>query len=250
MTERKWYGVNKNDHITIKVVSQMEVLDYEGVRQKKQASVSKLNMLLGIQNPQKQTEDTKVKTSVSYELYSAELSVSKEQSTAEVPSKAVRLCTEATLGKFATLGDKASSMRKRFFEKVEEGKASLLAKYGEHKAVPKEEVASLAKEVRPYGCTIWKHQIVATRTQANPFEGARLTKDGRYTSTVKSKTIYTMAPLSDSQLEELKKILTGELESSSTDVIARRYTENGYVALWKNPATGKIVMTEDTSQFS
>lgn len=242
--------MRENNHITIKVVSQIVVLDYQGVRQKKQASVSKMNILLGIQNPQKQAEETKVKTSVSYELYTADLTADGDSSTAGIPSKALSLCTEATLGKFATLGDIASSKRKTFFEKVEEGKSRLLAKYGEHKAVPKEEVAALAKELRPYGCTIWKHQIVVTRTQSNPFEGARLTRDGRYTSTVKSKTIYTIAPLNDSQLEELKKILNGELEPSSTGSVAQRYTENGYVALWRNPETGKIVMSEDTSQFS
>lgn len=242
--------MKSNNHITMKVVSQMEVLDYQGVRQKKQASVSKMNILLGIQNPQTRAEDTKVKTSVSYELYSADLTANGDGSTAGIPSKALSLCTEATLGKFVTLGDIAASKRKTFFEKVEEGKSRLLAKYGEHKAVPKEEVAALAREVRPYGCTIWKHQIVVTRTQADQFEGARLTKDGRYTSTVKSKTIYTMAPLSDSQLEELKKILIGELKPSSTGSVAQRYTENGYVALWRNPETGKVVMTEDTSQFS
>lgn len=242
--------MKQNNHITMKVVSQMEVLDYQGVRQKKQASVSKMNILLGINNPQKHAEDTKVKTSVSFELYSADLSAGGDNSTAGIPPKALSLCTEATLGKFATLGDVASSKRKTFFDKVEEGKARLLAKYGEHKAISKEEVAALAKEVRPYGCTIWKHQIVMTRTQDSPFEGARLTKDGRYTSTVKSKTIYTMAPLSDSQLEELKKILVGELKPNSTGLVAQRYTENGYVALWRNPVTGKVVMTEDISQFS
>lgn len=243
--------MKKNDHITMKVVSQMEVLDYKGVRQKKQASVSKMNTLLGIkENPQIRAEDTKVKTSVSYELYSADLSANEDGSSTGITSRSVALCTEETLGKFVSLGDIAASKRKTFFEKVEEGKSRLLAKFGEHKAVPKEEVAALAKEVRPYGCTIWKHQIVVTRTQTDPFEGARLTKDGRYTSTVKSKTIYTMALLSDSQLDELKKILIGELKPSSAGYIAQRYTENGYVALWRNPETGKVVMTEDTSQFS
>lgn len=240
----------QNDHITMKVVSQMEVLDYKGVRQKKQSSVSRINALLGIQNPQKHTTDTKVKTSVSYVLYSADITTSKDISSTGIPSQSVTLCAEETLNEFASLGDIAASKRKTFFEKIEEGKLRLLAKYGERKAVPKEEVATLAKEVRPYGCTIWKHQIVVTRTQADPFEGARLTKDGRYTSTVKSKTIYTMAPLGDSKLNELKRILEGELKPSSTGFVAQRYTENGYVALWRNPETGKVVMTEDISQFS
>jgi hypothetical protein len=241
--------MRSKDHITIKVVSQMENLIYRGVRQKKQASVSKMNMLLGIANPSNHAGVApSAKTSVSYELYSADFA-SGESTADGIPPRAVTLCAEATLNKFMTLGDIASSQRKMFFDKVEEGKSGLLAKYGEHKAVPKEEVAALAKELRPYGCTIWKHQIVVTRTQSNSFDGARLTKDGRYTSSVKSKTIYTMAPLSDSQLEELKKILVGELESSS-GIVAQRYTENGYVALWRNPATGKVVLSEDTSQFS
>jgi hypothetical protein len=238
------------NHITIKVVSQMEHLVYEGVRQKKQASVSKMNMLLGINSPQTHAEESKVKTSDSYELYSAALTANEEVGDAGIPSKALTLCTEETLGKFATFGDIAASKRKQFFKEVEEGKNRLLTKYGEHKAIPKEEVAALAKELRPYGCTIWKHQICVTRTQAEPFEGARLTKDNRYTATVKSKTIYTMAPLTDSQLEELKKVLLGELKPSSTGSVAQRFTENGYVALWRNPETGKVVMTEDVSQFS
>lgn len=241
---------SNNNHITIKVVSQIQNLVYEGVRQKKQASASKMNMLLGINSPQTHAGDTKEKPSVSYELYTAELKASGDTGTSGIPSKALSLCTEETLGKFATLGDIAASKRKQFFEKVEEGKNRLLTKYGEHKAIPKEEVAALAKELRPYGCTFWKHQICVTRTESKPFQGARLTKDGRYTATVKSKTIYTMVPLTDSQLEELKKILLGELKPSSTGTVAQRYTENGYVALWRNPETGKVVMTEDVSQFS
>jgi len=242
--------MKSNDHITIKVVSQMETLVYNGVRQKKQASVSKMNALLGISDPQRHAEDTKVKTSVSYELYSNNLNVVNEDEdpAAAIPAQPMSLCTEETLDKFLSLGDEATSKRKEFFEKVEEGKARLMSKYGEYKAVPKEELASLSKELRPYKVTLWKHQIVVTRTQSTPFMGARLTKDGRYTSTVKSKTIYTMAPLDNSQLEQLRKILVGEL-TSSTSIAARRETENGYVAFWRNPETGKIVMTEDSSQF-
>lgn len=239
------------DHITIKVVSQMEHLVYEGVRQKKLASASRMNALLGItKNPEKQTEDTKVKTSVSRELYSMVLTPGTEDSAVDIEPAAVRLCTEETLAKFMTYGDEASHKRKLFFEKVEEGKSRLLAKYGERKAISKEEVSSLSKELRPYSCTIWKHQIVVTRTQSDPFQGARLTKDGRYTATVKSKTIYTMVPLVDSQLEELEKILKGELIADPNKVIAQRVSDNGYVALWRNPTTGKVVMTEDISQFS
>lgn len=238
------------DHITIKVVSQMEHLVYEGVRQKKLASASKMNAILGVKTSQTRAEETKVKTSVSRELYSMVFAPGSEVSATGIEPAAVRLCTEETLARFFTYGDEASRKRREFFDKVEEGKSRLLAKYGENKAVPKEEVIALAKELRPYSCTIWKHQIVTTRTQANPFQGARLTKDGRYTATVKCKTIYTMAPLDDSQLVELEKILKGELEARPDKLIAQRVSENGYVALWRNPTTGKIVMTEDISQFS
>lgn len=239
-----------NNHCSIKLVSQLEKLSYEGVRQKKLASVSKMNALLGISNPDVPKEGAKgLKTSLSRELYSMNFTASNGGSV-DLESKPLNLQTEATLAKFVSYADSASASRKRFFTEVENGKGRLLSKYGEHKAIPKEEVAALAKELRPYGCTIWKHQIVVTRTQDTAFDGARLTKDGRYTATVKSKTIYTMAPLSDEQVENLIKILKGELKADTSGVIARRETENGYVAFWRNPETGKIVLTEDTSQFS
>jgi hypothetical protein len=242
-------AMKSNDHCTIKLVSQLIKLNYEGVRQKKQASVSRMNALLGINNPDVPNKGPKgPKTSLSRELYSMEFTASTGEATGIKP-KPLSLQTEATLSKFMSYADSASAMRKRFFTEVENGKGRLLSKYGERKAIPKEEVAALAKELRPYGCTIWKHQIVVTRTQSTSFEGARLTKDGRYTATVKSKTIYTMGPLTDEQVEDLIKILTGELKADTSGIVAQRTTENGYVALWRNPETGRIVMTEDISQF-
>jgi hypothetical protein len=242
-------AMKSNDHCTIKLVSQLEKLNYVGVRQKKQASVSRMNALLGISNPDVSSKGTKgPKTSLSRELYSMDFTAGTGD-TAGIEPKPLSLQTEATLSKFMSYADSASAMRKKFFTEVENGKERLLSKYGERRAIPKEEVAALAKELRPYGCTIWKHQIVVTRTQSAPFEGARLTNDGRYTATVKSKTIYTMEPLTDDQVENLIKILKGELKADTSGIIARRVTENGYVAFWRNPETGKIVMTEDTSQF-
>lgn len=242
--------MRSNDHCTIKLVSQLEKLSYEGVRQKKQASVSKMNALLGISNPNVPKNDSRgSKTSMSRELYSMDMTI-RGTGADDVPSRPLSLQTEATLAKFMSYADSASAQRRKFFTEVENGKGRLLSKYGEHKAIPKEEVAALAKELRPYGCTTWKHQIVVTRTQSTAFDGARLTKDGRYTASVKSKTIYTMAPLSDDQIDQLIKILVGELTADTSNLVARRETENGYVAFWRNPETGKIVMTEDTSQFS
>lgn len=242
------------NHVTVKVVSQLQKLQYEGVRQKKEASVSKINALLGVKTPQNDNDArgmNDIQTSRSRVL--CELSLTAESSdmssASSISAASVALATEDTVAMFYSYGDHASAARNRFFQKVEEGKSALISKYGENKAIPKSEIASLAKELRLYACTIWRHQIVVTRTQDTPFEGSRMTRNGRYTSTVKSKTIYTMSPLSDDQIESLIKCLSGELKADSRGIVAQRTTENGYVALWRNPETGKIVMTEDTSQF-
>lgn len=237
----------------MKVVSQILDLNYEGVRQKTlTASVTKMNALLGIkEHPSRQTNSETRKTSISHLLYELEITQNDDKQ-GGIPSRPVSLHAEATLNKFMDFADNAEQKRKEFFEHVEQGKAALITKYGEKKAVPKSEILDLAKKLSPYRCTIWKHQIVVTRTQKTQFEGARPTKDGRWTSTVKSKTIYTMVPLTDSQIEELKRVLTEELpvEGKSSRTSARRFTSDGCVAFWRNPVTGKIVMTEDTSQFS
>lgn len=234
-----------NISISIKVVSQLQKLEYHGVAQQKEsAAASRMSALL--QGRMVKDSGSLEKNSISHTLYSNQVTdqKKKEASTSE-NAKPVAFVFKEGLEIFMGFSDDAATRtRKDFFKAVEEGKKALREKFGEN--IPKRELLNLAKEVRSKATTVWKHQIVTTRTESQPFEGSRQNKGGTYTATVKSKTIYTYGPLTDDQIEDLRSVILGLKKFSELNRICRRDMSNppvGTVRSWVTD-TGTVVLKE------
>lgn len=231
------------NRVTIKVVSQIVNLRYQGVGSTTSCvAASRMNALLGVKPEGKVSGQTSPgsKSSLSYTL--AEGSVNVE----DVKIGKVFYSFEQALLLFESMSSAtAVNRRKQFFTNVEAGKKVLVQKYGER--IPKEEILKLSKEMSQFACIIWKHQIVTTRTSETPFEGSRLSRDGSYTCTIKSKTIYTESPLTEDQLKELESALNSSTSDATIGLRRRAIpTAKGYVHAWVTH-NGTIMFREEGS---
>lgn len=227
--------------VTIKVVSQICNLRYDGVaRQTKSAAASRMAKLLGATdragaNPAKPSMDS----SRSFTLHENSMSGNTD------PNQigAVTFVFDKALALFGSYAQQeAVTRRKEFFSAVEAGKKSLVEKYGER--IPNSAIAELSANLRSKSCVVWKHQIVTTRTSDSQFEGSRLNRNGTWTATVKSKTIYTMVALTEAQLNELKAVLTAEKDITGNVAGRESYELNGYSYVWRGKTSGSILFKE------
>lgn len=90
----------------------------------------------------------------------------------------------------------------QFFSAVEAGKRALVQKHPDGK-VPLSEISALSDRLKDKSVTVYKHQIITTRTQADYFPGAEKVGNG-YTLTVKSKAFYTLQPLTEEEIKSLQ----------------------------------------------
>lgn len=235
-----------NISISIKVVSQLQKLEYHGVAQPAEsAAASRMNALLFGKTAK--GSSPQVKNSMSYVLYQSQVTYDSNGEVAYTDhnAKPVAFAFKDALEMFnGFASDDATLARKKFFTAVENGKKALREKYGE--SIPKLELLNLAKETRNLGTTVWKHQIVTTRTETSAFEGSRPNKGGTFTATVKSKTIYTYGPLTDDQIEDLKSVILALKKVSETGRVCRRDTRSlptGTVRTWISD-TGAVILKE------
>lgn len=235
-----------NISISIKVVSQLQKLEYHGVAQPAEsAAASRMSALLFGKTVK--GSNSHEKNSRSYVLYQSQAvnSGSSVPTSTDQTAKPVAFAFKEALEMFnGFASDDATQARRKFFTAVENGKKALREKYGE--SIPKVELLNLAKETRNLGTTVWKHQIVTTRTETSAFEGSRPNKGGTYTATVKSKTIYTYGPLTDDQIEDLKSVILALKKVSETGRICRRDMSSlptGTVRTWISD-TGSVVLKE------
>lgn len=241
-----------NISISIKVVSQLQKLEYHGVAQSAEnAAASRMNALLFGKT---QKESSQIRNSESYVLYQSQATDPDQgnmPSDTDEHTKPVAFAFKEALEMFnGFASDDATQARKNFFTAVENGKKALREKYGED--IPKVEFLNLAKETRSLATTVWKHQIVTTRTESSPFEGSRPNKGGTFTATVKSKTIYTYRPLTQDQIEALKSVILALKSPSETGYVCRRDAVSlptGVVRTWISE-TGSVVLKEPKNRSS
>jgi len=126
-----------------------------------------------------------------------------------------------------------------FFQAVEAGKKALVQKFPDGK-VPLPEINALADRLREKSVTVYKHQIITTRTQDTYFEGAEKVGNG-YTLTVKSKSFYTMKELTEEQIKALQDAVRSVDPAKRVSVAQsdRRYN-TVYATYSVDEATGKI----------
>lgn len=232
--------------VTVKVVSQRISLEYHGVGTKSSlVAASKMQALLNIGSPGNSTHEATSsgsKSSYSYTLFSGPITEDG------VPSDSVKapltFMFEPALAKLKGYEEpEAVRSRADFFTSVEAGKRSLIEKFG--KRIPNDEIMKLASSLKGKACTIWKHQVITTVTGDTEFRGSHKTREGKYTSSVKSKTVYTLQPLTEAQLEELRAILLAE-KQSPTSKLATRVTRGTYTT-WDTTASGKVMFREADS---
>lgn len=228
---------------SIKIVSQTLRLEYEGVAKSSGTAAASRMAQLFAQEANGSSGEAKAnqKSSISHLLYS-----NTAANMTDGDTKPMAFVFKDGLTRFSQFDDpKARSARRDFFDSVEAGKKGLVEKYGDH--IPAEAVAALAASLKGKSVTIMKHQIVTTRTSDTFFEGSRRNRDGVYTSTVKSKTIYTYGPLSEAQIEEIKGIILGEKHIAENDksrtIIAQRSSVAGIYKPWTT-ANGNIMLKE------
>lgn len=242
-----------NISISIKVVSQLQKLEYHGVAQPAEsAAASRMNaLLLGKTAKVNSNNERNSQSFVLYQSQAVNPDAGGVPSSTDNHTKPVSFAFKEGLEMFnGFASDEATRARKEFFTAVENGKKALREKYGEN--VPKVEFLNLAKETRSLATTVWKHQIVTTRTETQPFEGSRPNKGGTYTATVKSKTIYTYGPLTDDQIEDLKSVILALKAASATGRVCRRdigVLPTGTVRTWVSD-TGAVVLKEPKQRIS
>lgn len=236
-----------NVSVSIKVVSQLCKLEYHGVAQPAEsAAASRMNALL--LGKTARISPINERNSQSYTLFSSVITSDEGNQTPERP---IAFTFKEALEMFQGFAsEEATRARRSFFTAVENGKKALRAKYGEE--IPRGEILSLAKETRALATTVWKHQVVTTRTETQPFEGSRPNKGGTYTATVKSKTIYTFRPLTEDQITSLKSVILGLKKASETGHICKRYVETpltGSIRTWVSD-TGAVIFKEPKQRLS
>lgn len=226
--------------VTIKVVSQICNLRYDGVaRQTKSAAASRMAKLLGATNA-KGTSSAKPNMDSSRSFTLHENSI---HGTPDTPIGEISFAFEKALALFSSFAQQdAVTKRKDFFSSVEAGKKMLVEKYGER--IPNEAIAELSVNLRSKSCVVWKHQIVTTRTSDTQFEGSRLNRNGTWTATVKSKTIYTMVALTEAQLDELKAVIMAEKDITGNIAGRESYGFSGYSYVWRGKTSGSITFKE------
>ena len=235
--------------VTVKVVSQRISLEYHGVGTKSSlVAASKMQALLNVGSPGNSTNEASSsgpKSSYSYTLY--EGAVTSEGTPSDAAKAPMTFMFEPALAKLKGF-EEPEAVRKRsdFFTAVETGKRSLAEKFG--KRIPNDEIMKLASSLKGKACTIWKHQVITTVTGDTEFRGSHRTREGKFTSSVKSKTVYTTQPLTDAQLTELKEILLAERKSPSSK-LATRVTRGTYTT-WDTTASGKVMFREADSSSS
>lgn len=221
-----------------KVVTQLVKLEYTGMSvRKKRADISRMNALLGITTGNV-TATEGPKTSYSYLI----ASYSEDEKDNDVPV-ALSFNVEACLTRLSSFEDpKARALKDEFFASVEEGKRQLLEKYGSEVAFPKEEIAALSARLKGKGGIVWKTHIITTVSSKVPFEGGRPNKDGLYVASVKSKTIYTMVPILESQVKELKEAFQSKMVEVGNRSNKVYYT-NGKMRGYQT-ASGHVIFRE------
>lgn len=229
--------------VTVKVVSQKSVLEYHGVGTKNSlVAASKMRSLLNLGNSDKGARAVTAqgnKSSSSFTLF--ESKPTREGEEVATIEGALTFNFELVLTKLKSFEElEATRKRAEFFETVENGKKSLIEKFG--KRIPNDEILKLAQNLKPKSITIWKHQVITTVTSDTEFRGSHKTREGRFTSSVKSKTVYTIQPLTEAQLEELKALLSAE-KDSTTKLTASRVSRGRYTT-WETKASGKVLFRE------
>lgn len=234
-------------NVTVKVVSQRTTLEYHGVGSKSSlVAASKMRQLLrgNVVKDASTTSKSSERSSTSYTLFGRP--VTENGKDVDAVKDPLTLVFEPVLAKLKSY-EEQEAIRKRvdFFESVEAGKKSLTEKFG--KRIPNDEIMKLASSLRGKACTIWKHQVITTVTSDTEFRGSHKTREGKYTSSVKSKTVYTLQPLTVAQLEELKALLLNEKQISS-GFTATRVPRGGYTT-WDS-SSGKIIFEELKAESS
>lgn len=230
--------------VTIKVVSQRISLEYHGTASKSTlVAASKMAALLNAKSDSgKPVAKPQDKSSTSYTLYASSVTNRTDGTTPEDVGPLV-FAFEPVIDKFMKYQDAAAARRRKdFFTAVEAGKKALQEKYGNR--IPNEALLQLAKDMKSKSCTLFKHQIITTRSDDSSFPGSRRNRDGVYSASAKSKTIYTDKPLTEAQLEQLKQLLLSEKISEGK--LATRDTRvavPGFKAAFLS-RTGAIIMKE------
>lgn len=233
-----------SNKVTVKVVSQLEKLHYQGIRPNRDASIGAMGRLVN-QNPlrkekSEEVSPPKLKNAVSFKLKELNDLIPPEAKAPEVVHFA------PLISEFSRMDDKdLRSRRNLFFSEVESGKEELVQKYGN--SVPVTEIEELSKRMSKYDVQYWKIQIVTTRTSDTPFEGSSMNKDGVFTCTRKSKTIYRSTPISKEEAEHLASVLNAAEPIDGTTVRETRLPNNRRAIVCRTD-NGKIMFRiEETS---
>lgn len=236
-----------SNKVTVKVVSQLEKLHYQGIRPNRDASIGAMGRLVN-QNPlrkekSQEVSPPKLRNAVSFKLMELVDSISPEAKAPEV------LHFAPLINEFSKMDDKdLRSRRNLFFSEVEAGKEELVQKHGN--SVPVTEIEELSKRMSKYDVQYWKIQIVTTRTSDTPFEGSSMNKDGVFTCTRKSKTIYRSTPISKEEAEHLTSVLNTAKPVTGNSVEMRTLPNNKRAIVCRSD-NGKIMFRiEDTSNTS
>lgn len=226
--------------VTVKVVTQKIHLEYTGTATTtSNVAAKRMSKLLGLNSEGSQNSSSEQSTTKVWKIFDTTI-------TNETPDIGpVHLEFEPVLTALMDLNNEDAVVKKNeFFTAVETGKKALREKFGDK--VPNSAILDLAQKVSSKAVTIWKTQIITTRNSATPFEGGHQTRDGRYSATVKSKTIYTWSQPSDEQINLLADILSGKTglrEGSIARSSSKTVAKSGY-STWDDES-GKLIFRED-----
>lgn len=228
-----------SDQVTVKITQQEHRLQYRGHRQRSltDGSVQALRKMLGGVTASPHGASTETLSSVLFQG-SINDSVGKLVGSMEIGYQPM-------LALFQSFDEPTARQdQKNFFSSVEQGKKELYEKWGS--SIPATEIDKLSSKLSSVATRVWYIQIITIRISDQQFSGARQRRvDGKWSSSVKSMTIYRHSPLSDEQIKQLTDVMMGLETYEGTQNVGRlRKTNTSVYRAFISPQ-GKVVIKTD-----